>query len=101
MEPDHEETAGAQESTRSGAWQIGRVGAQRGQTASQPRKRSQGRLGQKPQEDHRRAAQRPPTPSGSSQEALSTLIALIQARFGDMAIGLGERGIRYRAVAAR
>jgi hypothetical protein len=26
---------------------------------------------------------------------------LIQARFGDVAIGLGERGIRYRAVAAR
>jgi hypothetical protein len=26
---------------------------------------------------------------------------LIQARFGDIAIGLGERGIRYRAVAAR
>jgi hypothetical protein len=26
---------------------------------------------------------------------------LIQARFGDVAIALGERGIRYRAVAAR
>jgi hypothetical protein len=26
---------------------------------------------------------------------------LIQARFGDVAIGLGERGLRYRAVAAR
>jgi hypothetical protein len=26
---------------------------------------------------------------------------VIQARFGDVAIGLGERGIRYRAVAAR
>jgi hypothetical protein len=26
---------------------------------------------------------------------------LIQARFGDVAIGLGEHGIRYRAVAAR
>jgi hypothetical protein len=29
------------------------------------------------------------------------LIALIQARFGDVAIGLGEHGIGYRAVAAR
>ena len=101
MEPDHEETAGAQESTRGSAWQIGRVGAQRGQTAGQSRKRSQGRFGQKPQEDHRRAAQRLPAPSQSSQEVLSMLIALIQARFGDVAIGLGEHGIRYRAVAAR
>jgi hypothetical protein len=94
MEPDHQEKAEAQASTRGGAW---RVGAQRGQAAGQPRKRSQGRL----QEGHRRAAQRPPTPSRSSQEVLSTIIALIQARFGDVAIGLGERGIRYRAVAAR
>jgi hypothetical protein len=101
MEPDHEEKAGAQESTRGGAWQIGRVGTQRGQTAGQPRKRPQGRLGQKPQENPGRAAQRPPSPSRSSQELLSTIIALIQARFGDVAIGLGERGIRYRAVAAR
>ena len=50
MEPEHEEEAGAQESTRGGAWQIGRVGPQRGQTAGQPRKWAQGRLGQKPQE---------------------------------------------------
>jgi hypothetical protein len=101
MEPDHEEEAGAQESARGGAWQVGRVGPQRGQTAGQPRKRPQGRLGQKPQENSGRAAQRPPAPSRSSQEVLSTIIALIQARFGDIAIGLGERGIRYRAVAAR
>ena len=101
MEPDHEEKAGAQESARSGAWQIGRVGAQRGQTASQPRKWAQGRLGQKPQEDPGRAAHRPPAPARSSQEVLSMLIALIQVRFGDVAIGLGEHGIRYRAVAAR
>ena len=101
MEPEHEEKAGTQESTRSGAWQIGRVGPQRGQTAGQSRKRSQGRLGQKPQENLGRAAQRLPAPSRSSQEVLSMLIALIQVRFGDVAIGLGEHGIRYRAVAAR
>jgi hypothetical protein len=101
MEPDHEEKAGAQESTRGGACQVGRVGTQRGQTGGQPRKRPQGRLGQKPQENPGLAAQRPPAPSRSSQELLSTLIALIQARFGDVAIGLGEHGIRYRAVAAR
>ena len=82
MEPDHEEKAGAQESARSGAWQVGR-------------------LGQKPQENHRRAAQRAPAPAGSSQEVLNMLIALIQVRFGDVAIGLGEHRIRYRAVAAR
>jgi hypothetical protein len=101
MEPDHEETAGAQESTRGGAWQVGRAGAQRGQAAGQPRKRSQGRLGQKPQEDSRRAAQRFSTSARSSQEVLGTIIALIQARFGDVAIGLGERGIRYQVVAVR
>jgi hypothetical protein len=101
MEPDHEEKAGAQESTRGGAWQVGRVGTQRGQAAGQPRKRSQGRLGRRPQENPGRAAQCPSAPFRSSQEFLSTLIALIQARFGDVAIGLGERGIRYRAVATR
>jgi len=101
MEPDHEENAGAQESARGGAWQIGRLGPQRSQTARQPRERPQGRVGQKPQENHRRAAQRAPAPAGSSQELLSMLIALIKARFGDVAIGLGEHGIRYRAVAAR
>jgi hypothetical protein len=77
MEPDHEERAGAQESIRSGAWLVERVGMQRGQTTGQP------------------------VPARSSQELLSTLIALIRARFGDVAIGLGEHGIRYRAVAAR
>ena len=101
MEPEHEEEAGAQESTRGGARQVGRVGTQHGQTAGQSRKRSQGRLGQKPQENLGRAAHRPPAPSRSSQEVLSMLIALIQARFGDVAIGLGEHGIGYRAVAAR
>jgi hypothetical protein len=101
MKRAQEEKAEAQESTRRGTWQVGRAGAQRGQAAGQPRKRSQGRLGQKPQENLGRAEQRPPASSRSSQELLSTLIALIQVRFGDVAIGLGERGIRYRAVAAR
>jgi hypothetical protein len=57
--------------------------------------------GQKPQEDSRRAAQRPPAPARASQEILGTLIALIQARYGDVAIGLGELGIRHRAAANR
>jgi hypothetical protein len=57
MELDHEERAEVQESSRGGDWQLRRVGAQRGQAASQPRERAQGRPGQKPQ-DPRRAAQR-------------------------------------------
>jgi hypothetical protein len=97
MDSDYEEKAETQKSTRGGAWQVRRAGVQRGQAASQPRERS----GLQPQEDIRRAAQRPPAPSRSSQEVLTALIALIQARFGDVAIGLGEHGIRYRAVAAR
>src|SRR6185312_9232220 len=52
---------------RGGAWQVGRLGPQRGQTAGQSRKRSQGRLGQKPQGDHYRAAQRPPAPVRSTE----------------------------------
>jgi hypothetical protein len=101
MKPDHEERAEAQESTRGGAWQVRRIGVQRGQAAGQPRERSQGRPGQKSQEDPRRAAQRPPAPARASQEVLGALIALIQSRYGDVAIGLGELGIRYRAAANR
>jgi hypothetical protein len=101
MERIHEEKIEVQESSRGGTWQIRRAGAHRGQAAGQPRERPQGRPGQKPQEDPHRAAQRPPAPARSPQEVLSTIIALIQARFGDVAIGLGENGIRYHAVAAR
>jgi hypothetical protein len=99
MERIHEEKAEAQECSRGGAWQIGRVGAQRGQ--AQPRERSQGGPGLQPQEDIRRATQRPPTAVRSSQEVVNAVIALIRARFGDVAIGLGELGIRYRAAANR
>jgi hypothetical protein len=95
MECIEEEKAEAQECSHGGAWQVRLGGAQRGQAAGQPRERSQGR----PQEDHRRAAQRPPAPA--SQEVLNAVIALIRARFGDVAIGLGELGIRYRAAANR
>jgi hypothetical protein len=101
MEQVNEETADAQESSRGGAWPIRRAGPQRGLTAGRSRERSQGRPGQKPQEDPHRAAQRLPASARASQEVLSTIIALIQARFGDVAIGLGERGIRYRVVASR
>jgi hypothetical protein len=101
MEPDHEEKPGAQESTRGGAWRVRRAGVQRDQAASQPREWPQERPGLQPQEDIRRVAQRPPTAVRSSQEVVNAVIALIRARFGDVAIGLGELGIRYRATANR
>jgi|HubBroStandDraft_6_1064221.scaffolds.fasta_scaffold2662499_1 hypothetical protein len=93
MERRHEETK-AQESSRSGSWQVGWVGTQRGQTAGQSRKRTQRRLGQKPQEESRSAAQRPAAPARSPEEIIETVIASIRARFGDGAIGLGDHGIR-------
>jgi hypothetical protein len=93
MERRHEETK-AQESSRSGSWQVGWVGTQRGQTAGQSRKRTQRRLGQKPQEESRSAAQRPAASARSSEEIIETVIASIRARFGDGAIGLGVHGIR-------
>ena len=86
MDPVHEEKAEAQESTRSGAWQVGR---------------SQGRSGQKQQEEPRNTARWPATPARSSQEVVNAVIALIRTRFEDVAIGLGELGIRYRAAANR
>jgi hypothetical protein len=101
MESDHQEKAGAQESTRGGAWQIRWPGPQRDQAAGQPRERPLGRPGQQPQEDSGRTARRPAIPSRASQEVLNAIITLIRARFGDVAIGLGELGIRYRAAANR
>jgi hypothetical protein len=102
MERIQEEKAEAQECSRGGAWQVRLGGAQRGQAAGQPRERPQGRPGQQPQEDSRRTARRPATPARASQEVLlNAVIALIRARFGDVAIGLGELDIRYRAAANR
>jgi hypothetical protein len=93
MERNHEETK-TQESPRGGPWQVRRAGAQRGQTAGQPRKRTHGRPSQKPQEETCGAAQRAASPAWSSEELINVVIASIHARFGEFAIGLGERGIR-------
>jgi hypothetical protein len=90
------EEAKTEESARGGAWAIGRLGAERAQEARQPGKRAQGRLGQKPQEDYRRPAQCPPPAAWTTQERLSSSIAIIRTRFGHHAIGLGDAGIRYR-----
>jgi hypothetical protein len=97
MERGHEETK-TQESSRGGSWQVGWVGAQRGQAAGKSRKWAQGRLGQKPQEESRSAAQRPASSARSSEEIIETVIASIRARFGDGAIGLGDHGIRLAGV---
>src|SRR5260370_41445961 len=96
MERGHEE-AKTQESPRRGSWQVGWAGAQRGQAAGQPRKWPQGRLGQKPQEENRRPPQRAASAPRSPQKLIETVIASICLRFGDSAIGLGVRGIRFVA----
>ncbi len=93
MEWGHEE-AQKQESARGGTWPARWLGQQRGQTTVQPRKWPQGRSGQKPEEDNRRAAQRAATAPGSQKEFIETLIEAICARFGERAIGLGDCGFR-------
>jgi hypothetical protein len=52
-----DEDGQAQESSRGGTEQIGWVGTQRGPAACQQGERPPGRLGQKPQEGRRGAAQ--------------------------------------------
>jgi hypothetical protein len=84
------------ESSRRGAWQVRRSCAQRGQAAGQSEKRPQGWLGQKSQEDHRGAPQRATPSAWTSEEVVNTVIALIRARYGECAIGRGDRGIRYQ-----
>ena len=94
MERMDEETQ-RQESPRRGAGQVRWTRAQRGQAAGQSRKWPQGWLGQKPGEDYRGPAQRTATPAGTAEEVVNTVIALIRARYGESAIGRGDRGIRY------
>ena len=87
-----------QESSRRGAGQVRRAGSERGQTAGEPGKWPQGRLGQKPQEGHGGAPQCTPTASWASEELVNRVMMLIRARYGEWAIGRGDHGIRYRAV---
>ena len=89
------EEAKTEESARGSARPIGRLGTQRSQEARQQTKRPQGWPGQKPQEDSRRQAQRSTATTRTPQERVSAAIASIHARFGQCAIGLGCRGIRY------
>ena len=93
-----DEEGQAQESSRGGTGQTGRTGAERGQATSKQGKWPQGRFGQKPQEDRGGMAQcAAPTP-WAAQEAVELLIQFICARYGHLAIGWGDGGIRYRAV---
>jgi hypothetical protein len=88
MEWNHEEAA--QESSRRGSRQVGRLSPERRQNAGEPRKWPQGWLGQKPQEENCRSAKRPtPTAGEAPQGGVSAVIASIRARFGYRAIGLG------------
>ncbi len=89
-----DEEVGAQESARGSAWQVRWRGPQRGQAARQPEERTQGRAGQKPPKDARLSTQRASSSSASGQ-AVTVAMALIRGRFGYLAIGLGEAGLRY------
>jgi hypothetical protein len=93
MEWGHEEAT--QESSRGGPRQVRRLSPERGQTAGQPRKWSQGWPGQKPQEENCLATQRPTPTPGTPEEGVSAAVASIRARFGCRAIGRGYGGIRY------
>ncbi len=96
----HEDAA--QESSRRGPRKVGRLSPERGQKAGEPRKWSQGRPGQKPQEENCRPAKRPPPAAREApEEKVSAAMASIRARFGYRAIGLGYGGIRFSASALR
>ena len=86
------EEANTQESSRRGARPLGRLSSERGQKAGEPRQWSQGRPGQKPQEENCRPA---PAAGAAPQGGVSAVIASIRARFGYRAIGLGYGGIRF------
>lgn len=83
-----------QESPRHSGWKVRRPGVQRGQATGKPRKRTQEGGGEESQEENCSPAQRAPTSTWASKARVESVIALIRARFGDLSIGLGDRGIR-------
>jgi hypothetical protein len=92
-----DEEAKREESACGGAAQVRRTRPQRSQTARQQGERSQGRPGQKPQENCSSAPQCAAATPWASQEAVNLLIQFICARYGQLAIGRGDGSIRYRA----
>jgi hypothetical protein len=93
-----DEEGQAQESSRGGAGPIRGTGTERSQEARQQGERPQGRFGQKPQENRSSSAQCAAATPWAAQEAVNLLIQFICARYGQLAIGWGDGGIRYRAV---
>jgi hypothetical protein len=89
-----DEKAKTEESACGSARQVGWLGPQQGQEARQQRERTEGRSGQKPQENFVGPAQCTAATAWTSQR-LNLLIEVIRARFGDYAIGRGNSGIRY------
>jgi hypothetical protein len=92
------EKAKTEESARGGAGPIGWVGSERRQEARQQRKWSEGGPGQKPQENFGRQTQCAPATAWESEELVNRVMRLIRARYGELAIGRGDGGIRFRAV---
>jgi hypothetical protein len=90
-----DEEAQRQESSCRGSRQVRWARPQRGQAAGQPGKWTQGRFGQKPQEESRSPSQRATSAARSSEKLIEIVIASICARFGDCAIGRGDCGIRF------
>ena len=90
--------AKTEESARGGAGPIGWGGAERRQEARQQRKWSEGGPGQKPQENSGRQTQCAPATAWTSEELVNRVMMLIRARYGELAIGRGDGGIRFRAV---
>ncbi len=99
MERNEEQTA-KEEPSCSGTRSAGRPGSERSQEASEQRRWTQGRAGQKPQEDLGREAQCASAKAWTPQR-LNLLVEAICARFGDYAIGQGKSGIRYSAPVMR
>lgn len=97
MERGHE--AETQESSRCSARPAGWPRAHRGQTPRQPHQWPQGWSGQKPQEENCSPPQCTTSTSRPPQEIIK-VIALIHARFGAIAIGLGKQGIRFAGIMA-
>ena len=94
MEPMDEE-AKRQESACGGSGQVRWARPQRGQTAGQHGKWTQGRFGQKPEEENRRPPQRATSATRSPEKLIEIVIASICSRFGDSVIGRGDCGIRF------
>jgi hypothetical protein len=92
-----DEEAKREESACGGSGQVRGTRPQRSQEAGQSGKWSQGRSGQKPQENRGGAPQCASATPWASQEAVNLLIQFIRARYGQLAIGRGDGGIRYRA----